>query len=118
MAKYYIETYVVDEMIFGIEDHKDGRPDDEHFFHHQFTVGERQRFVVWRGGCSFGQFDSLDEARVAVRDRALLAAVQKVDDSLAAATQAATVVDALKVDDIFKLATFLVVEPHTITAEG
>ena len=104
---FYLENYLIDGMRYGIEDYKDGRPADEHFFFEDFASGKSKRFRCWRGGCGFAQHDTLDEARVAIRDRALLRAMDKVESSLAEASAAGKVVEVLKADDIFKLAKFL-----------
>lgn len=70
MGVEYIERFeILSDSSYGIEDHEDGRPADQHFFGADYPKG-RKRFMVWRGGCGFGEFDTLAEARQKVYDYA------------------------------------------------
>ncbi len=54
----YIETYIVGDNKFAIEDYKDGRPDKDHLFAHH----PHRRFRLWRNSCGLGQSDTLKAA--------------------------------------------------------
>lgn len=108
MSVHYIETYEIDGHRYGIEDQGDGRPAEEHFFHYKYRFGARLRFTVWCGGRSVGERETLTEARTLVHVYAFRAAVKELDANLARAEATQLVVTALRGDDIFKLAKFLV----------
>lgn len=59
----YVESYMIGGRLHGIADY--GTTGD---FHHQFIVGQRKRFGLWRGGCGCGQADTLTDARVQLAD--------------------------------------------------
>jgi hypothetical protein len=63
MSVDYIETFKILYNTFGIEDHKDGKGKDKHFFHEDFILGKRKRFEDWRSGCGIGEFDTLEQAK-------------------------------------------------------
>lgn len=63
----YIESYRIRGTLWGIEDHEDGKPAKEHFFHAEFLAGRRKRFECWSGGGGFGQCDTLEEAQALLR---------------------------------------------------
>ena len=67
----YVETFKIGRWTFGIEDHEDGAPPEDHFFPHEYKEGRCKRFRLWRSGGGFGQADTLEEARQMVVDRAL-----------------------------------------------
>lgn len=102
----YLETYKIRDTVYGIEDYEDGQPAKEHFFADNYATGKCRRFKLWRGGCGFGQADTLDEARIMVRDRALQQETEMKDVALKLAAEASYIVSVLVVDDIFNLARF------------
>jgi hypothetical protein len=108
MSVVYVETYKINGVEFGIEDHKDGAPADDHFFHDHFLKGRTKRFHCWRGGCGIGESHSLNEARLIIRDYALKRETEKRDVALDEARNCSAVVDTLGSGDIFHLAKFLV----------
>jgi len=79
----YIETFVILGSEFGIEDYKDGRPDEDHFFPENFRARKRKRFMLWRNGGGFGQASTLKQARQMVYDYAAEIAHQRRRDALA-----------------------------------
>jgi hypothetical protein len=66
----YIECFVILGQRYGIEDHEDGRPKEDHFFPHRYRSGQSKRFHLWRGGGGFGQADTLEQARQKLFDYA------------------------------------------------
>ena len=106
MSVVYLETYVIEGKRWGIEDHADGRMGDEHFFHGEYREGRRKRFCLWRGGCGFGQCDTLEEARARVRDYAVQTSRENLERAQAALDTAKHVVDRLSAADLDQLQRF------------
>jgi len=94
----YIETFVIMDSEFGIEDYKDGRPDEEHFMADKFRKREYKRFHMWRNGCGIGQAKTLQEARKKIHDYAVQIAREKLHNALTAADKANAALVALGTD--------------------
>lgn len=67
----YIEAFEIFGSQYGIEDYKDGRPDEDHFMAEKFRARQYKRFHMWRNGCGIGQAKTLKEARQVILEYAL-----------------------------------------------
>lgn len=95
----YIEQFETPQGTYGIEDHKDGRPVSEHFFHDRKG---RKRFHCWENGRGIGEFDTLEEARRRVHGYAIARLRNEVTAARARIAVLQKKLDKIK-DDVFHL---------------
>jgi hypothetical protein len=91
----YEEAYNIFGVVYGIEDHADGKPAHQHFFHRDFLEGKAKQFRLWRGGSGFGQADKLDDAREQLIHCVRLDAVSKKAAAIEALAESNRVLDEL-----------------------
>lgn len=82
MGTAYLKTFNIAGTTWGIEDHGDGKPGEDHFFHHDYLAGRRKRFAIWRSGCGCGQFETLAQAEAGLRERVLADLMRRKNTAL------------------------------------
>lgn len=65
----YIEKYIIEDSVYGIEDYEDDQPQGDHFF----AYHEHKRYRCWWNGCGLAQTVSqLEDARAIIFNHAVL----------------------------------------------
>lgn len=88
----YVQTFVVEGRRYGIEDHE---APGAHFFPHKYASGERKRFTCWVGGSGIGQYDTLEEARLAMGNHIRREYREKVEAARDQVTRGLAILDRL-----------------------
>lgn len=107
MSVVYIEEFKVLGRTYGIEDHEDGRPDDEHFFPQHYREGREQRFKLWAGGCGIGQAKKIEDARYALHAFVVTRLLEEAKEARARAKVCSEALELLGTDS-FNLGRFRV----------